>query len=131
MIGQADSNVSAKKMVMNINGSSVNVNATGTDSGAGALIGVNTATFTGPNEDCSFANGSGLNISAANGYAGYLIGINNGTFQGKNNHTYTLNASIGNCKNSAEAPEDKVIGRNNNVMKSFKYTINGTTYTVA
>ena len=131
MIGQADSNVSAKKMVITISSSSVNVNATGTDSGAGGLIGINTATFTGPNEDCSISNGSGLSISAANGYAGYLIGINSGTFQGKNNHTYTLNASIGNCKNSAEAPEDKVIGRNTGVHQHYKYIVDGTTYTVA
>ncbi|MBO6008461.1 MAG: type II secretion system protein [Lachnospiraceae bacterium] len=132
MIGQADSNVSAKKMVITITGSSVNINATGTDSGAGALIGVNTATFTGPNENTSIANGSGLNISAENGYAGYIIGINlnTGLFQG-NNKTYTLNATIGNCKNSSEEPKDKVIGLNSGTQRQYKYTVDGTTYTVA
>ncbi|MBO4883200.1 MAG: type II secretion system protein [Lachnospiraceae bacterium] len=132
MIGQADSNVSAKRMRININGSSsMNIYAAGTDSGAGALIGVNAALFTGPDENVSFASGSGLNITAAYGYAGYLIGINNGTFQGKNNHTYTLNATIGNCLNSAEDPEDKVIGQNSGTQQHYKYVINGTTYTVA
>ncbi len=132
MIGQADSNVSSKKMTISINGSSsVNVNATGTDSGAGGLIGVSTAVFTGPNESTSIANGSGLNITAANGYAGYIVGINNGTFQGYTNCTYTLNATIGNCKNSSAAPENMVIGKNNGTHQRYKYKINGTTYTVA
>ena len=129
MIGQADANVSAKKMTININGSSVNVNATGTDSGAGGLIGVNTAVFTGPNEDATIASGAGLNISAANGYAGYIAGLNSGTINGNGTHTYTLNATIGNCNNSSSAPENMVIGNNTGTV-NFKYKINGITYTL-
>ena len=109
----------------------MSIQATGNDSGAGALIGINDAVFSGPNENSSVPNTSGLSISAPNGgYAGFLIGINNGTFQGRGK-TYTLNASIGNCANSAEAPEDQVIGRNNGTHQSYRYIINGTTYIVS
>ncbi|MBO4610388.1 MAG: type II secretion system protein [Lachnospiraceae bacterium] len=130
MIGQADSDVSAKKMVITPeNSSSVNVSATGTDSGAGGLIGVNTAVLTLPNEDASIATASGLNISAANGYAGYIAGLNSGTLKGTGTHTYTLIATIGSCKNSSAAPEEMVIGRNTGSV-NIKYKINGTTYTL-
>ena len=129
IIGLADSNVSAKKMLITLNGSStMSIQAMGNNSGAGALIGINDATFSGPNENSSVANASGLSISAPNGgYAGFLIGINNDTFQGRGK-TYTLNASIGNCENSAEAPENQVIGSNNGTHKNYYYKISGVTY---
>ena len=116
-------------MLITLNGSStMSIQAMGNNSGAGALIGINDATFSGPNENSSVANASGLSISAPNGgYAGFLIGINNDTFQGRGK-TYTLNASIGNCENSAEAPENQVIGSNNGTHKNYYYKISGVTY---
>ena len=131
IIGLTDSNVSAKKMLITLNGSSiVSVEATGDNSGSGGLIGISDALFCGPNENTSVPNTSGLSISAPNGgYAGYLIGINNGTFEGRGK-TYTLNASIGECTNSNEYPENQVIGNNNGTHQNYKYKIGGVTYQV-
>ena len=115
--------------------STFSINASGSNAGAGGLIGISCDTF-GRQDTGNFnlPNASSgkrgvINISAPNGYAGAIIGINRGKFQSKKEVIYVAYINLSDSRAEITNDKDYLFGKRDTGSSedNFGYSINGST----